>query len=348
MPSASSCSRGFSAFTFSFYRISRMRNRRALLLALGAGRAAPRLALAQAAPKAVVVLSAGDSEDDEPAARAFYDEMRTRGWSEGANIAYTRLYGRGSRSYVEGLASSAAGGGADLVVATTGSLALAVMKETDALPVVFTTSIDPASIGLVDSIARPGRNATGVYQVQGDAAAMRYRIARELMPRARKIGVLYDRRSAEVERQKRIQREAAAAAHFELDAAEFTNFEAIAKVLARFRRAGIHLVMSTPSFALLARRREVIGLAEKNGIALVGHRIEFAEAGALASYGPEIADAQRRAAAIADRILRGARPAAIPVERAVKAELVLNQRAARQHGVGLSKALLARADRLID
>jgi len=322
--------------------------RRALLAALGAALVAPRLALAQAQPKNVVVLSAGDSEDDEPAGRAFYDEMRLRGWSEGTNIVYTRLYGKGSRAYVEGLASSAAGGGADLVVATTGSLALAVMKESDALPVVFTTSIDPASIGLVDSIAKPGRNATGIFQVQGDAVVVRYRIAKELMPRAQKLGVLYDRRAAEMERQKKIHQDAASAAHVELEAAEFTNFEAIAKILARFRRAGIHLVMTTPSFALLARRREVIALAEKNGIALVGHRIEYAEAGALASYGPEIADAQRRSAAIADRILKGARPATIPVERAVKAELVLNQRAARQHGVGLSKALLAKADRLID
>ncbi|HEX2566244.1 MAG TPA: ABC transporter substrate-binding protein [Burkholderiales bacterium] len=326
-----------------------MKKRRALLGALGAVLAAPGLALAQQQQgKNVVVLSAGDSEDDEPAARAFYEEMRLRGWSEGTNIAYTRLYGKGSRTYVEGLASSAAGGGADLVVATTGSLALALMKESESLPVVFTTSVDPVSIGLVDTVARPGRNATGVYQVQGDAVAVRYRIARDLMPRAKAIGALHDRRSAEFERQKKIHHDAAAEAHFAMEAAEFTNFEAVAKILARWRRAGIHLVMTTPSFTLLARRREVIALAERNGIALIGHRIEYAEAGALASYGPEIAEAQRRAAAIADRILKGARPSAIPVERAVKAELVINQRAARQHGVGLSKALLARADRLID
>jgi len=324
-----------------------MKKRRALLGALGAVLAAPGLALAQQA-KTVVVLSAGDSEDDEPAARAFYEEMRLRGWSEGTNIAYTRLYGKGSRAYVEGLASSAAGGGADLVVATTGSLALAVMKENESLPVVFTTSVDPVSIGLVDSVARPGRNATGVFQVQGDAVKVRYRIARDLLPRAKAIGALHDRRSADFERQKKVHQDAAAEAQFSMQAAEFTNFEAIAKILARYRRAGIHLVMTTPSFTLLARRREVIALAERNGIALIGHRIEYAEAGALASYGPEIAEAQRRAAAIADRILKGARPSAIPVERAVKAELVINQRAARQHGIGLSKALLAHADRLID
>lgn len=325
-----------------------MRKRRVLLGMLSAGLLAPRLALAQSKVANVVVLSAGDSEDDEPAGRAFYEEMRRRGWSEGANITYARLYGKGSRAYVEGLASSAAGSAADLIVAATGSLALAVLKETESVPVVFMTSIDPAALGLVQSIAKPGRNATGVFQVQGDSVLVRYRLAKELLPRARKLGVMYDRRSAELERQKKANQDGAIAAGLDLEATEFTNYEAIAKILARYRRAGVHGVMTTPSFTLLTRRRDVIALAERNGIAMIGHRVEYAEAGALASYGPEIADAQRRSAAVADRILKGERAAEIPVERAVKAEFVLNQRVARQFGLGVPQTLLARADRLID
>jgi putative ABC transport system substrate-binding protein len=309
---------------------------------------APRLAAGQQKTVNVVVLFAGESEDDEPAALSFYQEMRRRGWSEGVNIAYQRLYGKGSRTYVGGLASSAADSSANLVVATTGSLAAAVLKETQTVPVVFLTSIDPVRIGLVESIARPGRNATGAYQVQGDAVMVRYRLTRELLPRAQKVGALYDRRTVDVARLKKANQDAAIAARIDLDADEFTNFEAVAKILARYRRAGIHAVMSSPSFTLLARRRELIGLCERNGIALVGHRVEFAEAGALLSYGPEIAEAQRRAAAIADRILKGARPAQIPVERAVKAELVLNRRVALAHGIPISRTLLQRADRVID
>jgi len=296
----------------------------------------------------VVVLSAGESEDDEPAARAFYEEMRRRGWSEGVNITYTRLYGRGSRTYVAGLASSAAGSAADLIVATTGTLAVAALKESDTVPVVFMTSVDPVAMGLVDTIAKPGRNATGTFQVQGDSVAVRYRLVKELQPRGRKVGVIYDRRFAELDRQRKANEDAARAAGLQLEAAEFTNFEAVAKVLARYRRAGIQTFMATPSFTLLARRRELITLAERNQMAVVAHRVEYAEAGALMSYGPEIADAQRRSAAIADRILKGGRAAGIPVERAVKSELVLNQRVARQLGIGLPRSILARADRLID
>ena len=325
-----------------------MQKRRLLLSVLGAGLVAPRLVFAQQAAKSVVVLSAGDSEDDEPAARAFYEEMRRHGWSEGTNITYTRLYGKGSRAYVEGLAASAAGGNCDLIVAATGGLAAAVMKENEAVPVVFLTSVDPVALGLVQAIAKPGRNATGVYQVQGDSVAVRYKLVRELLPRAHKLGVLYDRRSVELDRLKKINQDGAIGAQIDLDAAEFTNFEAVAKILARYRRAGVHALMTTPSFTLLTRRREVIALAERNGIVLVGHRVEYAEAGALLSYGPEIADAQRRSAAIADKILKGARAADIPVERAVKAEFVLNQRVARQQGIVPSRSLLAKADRIID
>ena len=325
-----------------------MNRRRLWLSLLGAGLIAPRLALAQPAPKNVVVLSAGDSEDDEPASRAFYEEMRRYGWSEGVNISYNRLYGKGSRIYVEGLASSAAGAAADLIVAATGSLAVAVLKESEAVPVVFLTSIDPVQIGLVQTIAKPGGTATGVYQVQGDSVTERYKLAKEIMPRTHKVGALYDRRTADLDRLKKANQDAAIRAGLDMDAAEFTNFEAIAKILARYRRSGIHAVMTTQSFLLLARRRELITAAERNGIVLIGHRVEYAEAGALVSYGPEIADAQRRAAAIADRILKGARVADIPVARAVKAELVLNQRVARQHGIAVPKAVLARADRLID
>jgi putative ABC transport system substrate-binding protein len=321
--------------------------RRRLLGALGSALLAPRLALAQQKTANVVVLSAGESEDDEPATTAFYAEMRRRGWSEGVNIAYTRLYGKGSRSYLSELASAAAGGAPDLVVANTGSLAAAVLKESDKVPVVFLTSVDPVAIGLVKSIARPGGSATGTYQVQGDSIAVRYRLAKEMLQRAERIGVMYDRQTVGVARLKRLHQDAAIAAELDLDAAEFTNVEAVAKILARFRRAGIRLAMATPSFTLLARRRETIALAERNGLVLAAHRVEYPEAGALFSYGPEIAEAQRRSAAIADRILKGERPAGIPVERAVKSELVINQRVARAHHIHLTKALLKRADRLI-
>src|SRR6266403_267493 len=139
-----------------------MAMRRRLLGALAAGLVAARLAFAQPARVAsVVVLFAGDSEHDEPAARSFFDEMRRLGWVEGTNITYERLEGRGEREYVEGLARSAASRIPDLIYATSTSTALAVVKETASIPVVFTSASNPVATGLVSSLVRHGGNATG-------------------------------------------------------------------------------------------------------------------------------------------------------------------------------------------
>lgn len=323
--------------------------RRLLLRWLGAALAAPSLALAQAARRqAVVVLYPGDSEDDEPATRPFYDEMRRRGWVEGTNVEYERLHGRGSRDYLDGLAELAAGRAPDLIYATTSTLALAVLKASDSIPVIFSTAFDPVAVGLVKSLARPGRNATGTYQIPGDLVATRFALLRETFPRLKRVGILLDRRSAEFQRLKSVHQEAARRAGLEFSLAEFSNYEVVAKRLAEFRREGIAAVLVTPSFTLVARRREVSEAALRNGIALVAHRVEWAEAGALLSYGADSAEAHRRGAGIADRVLKGARPADIPVEELKNVELVVSQRTAKALGVALPKTLLQRAKQVID
>ncbi len=324
-----------------------MTTRRKLLGALGAGLIVPQLAFAQAARK-VTVLFAGEEEDDEPATRAFFDEMRRLGWSEGVNIAYERLHGRGTREYMEGLARSAASSNPDLIYATTTSIALAVVKENDSVPVVFTAASDPVAAGLAASLARPGGNATGAYQAPGDVVQKRLGLVRQAFPHLKRIGLLLDRRSVDYARQKTVHQHAARVTGLELAVVEFTNYEAVAKHLANYRREGITGVVLTPSVTLLARRREVGEAALRNRIALIGHRVEWAEAGAVMTYGADVADALRRSAAIADRILKGARPADTPVQQATKFELVVNQRSAKALGLAVAEEILRRADRVID
>ncbi|TMI36876.1 MAG: hypothetical protein E6H41_10015, partial [Betaproteobacteria bacterium] len=179
-----------------------MATRRTLLGALVAGLVVPRLAYAQAARMAsVVVLYAGESEDDEPATRSFFDEMRRLGWVEGTNITYERLEGRGERAYVEGLARSAAGRIPDLIYATTTSIALAVVKQTASIPVVFTSAADPVATGLVASLVRPGGNATGAFQGLQDAEQTRFELIREVYPGLKRFGLLLDRRSPDSSQQ---------------------------------------------------------------------------------------------------------------------------------------------------
>jgi len=326
-----------------------MATRRTLLGALVTCLVAPRLAFAQPARIAsVVVLFAGESEDDEPATRPFFDEMRRLGWVEGTSITYERLEGRGERAYVEGLARHAAGRIPDLIYATTTSIALAVVKQTASIPVVFTSAADPVATGLVASLVRPGGNATGAFQGLQDAEQMRFELIREVYPGLKRFGLLLDRRSPDSSQQETTHQAAARRVGLDLMTMKFTNFEAVAKIFGNLRRAGIVAVGLTSSYTLIARRREIVEAAMRNRLALIGHRSEWAEVGALMTYGAEVADAQRRSARIANRILKGVKPAAIPVERATKTELVVNQRTAKALGVAIPDSVLRRADRVIE
>ena len=325
-----------------------MNPRRKVMGMLAAGLAAPRLVFAQAARVVnVAVLFIGDSDDDEPAARPFFETMTRFGWIEGKNVNYDRHSGKGTRQYLDTMVSNAADAEPDLVFATTGGLAAAVMKENPKLPVVFVTMGDPVAGGLVATLHKPGGNATGSYQVPGDAAAKRFSLVKQALPQLKRIGAVFDRNNPDYLVRKEAHEKTARAAGIELVSVEFTNFEAIAKILAQFKRDGILVAEMTPSFALTGRRREAALLAERNGIALVAHRAEWADAGAILTYGVDIGENYRRAAALANRILKGVKPGDIAVELPNRLELVLNQKAALALGIAMPKELLKQAHRVI-
>ena len=326
-----------------------MREKRRLLLgALGLAAALPRLALAQEVRQfQVIVLFAGETEDEEPATRAFFEQMRRLGWVEGRNIAYERLFGKGMRAYVQGLARSAVSRTPDLIFAASATIARAVLDETDSIPVVFTTGSDPALGGLVASLARPGRNATGAYQPPGDVVPKRFELLREVLPQLKRVGAVFDRRSSGFQQQKALHETIARRMGLELTAIEFTNYEVVPKVLARFRKENVTACLIPGSLTLFARRRDVVTAAVRNRVALVTTRAEWVEAGAVLSYGVEISEALRLGATIADRILKGAAAAETPVEQVTKFELSVNLRSAHALGFDVPKPVLQRADRVI-
>jgi putative ABC transport system substrate-binding protein len=325
-----------------------VKNRRLLLGLMGAGTFIPRLLFAQAAKLPLVaVLFLGETEDEERAAKPFFDAMEKSGWIEGKTIAYERHSSKGTRPYLETMASNAAGSEPDLIFASTASLATAVLKEKTTMPMVFITMADPVKGGLVESLKKPGRNATGSYQVPGDAADRRFAFLKQAMPDLKRMGAVFDRNAADYA-QRRANHERIAQAHgIEMLSREFTNFEAIAKIFAQLKRDGVQVCEVTQSFALTGRRREGAQLAERNGIALVAHRAEWADAGAILTYGVDIGENYRRAASLAHRILKGAKPAELPVETPNRLELVVNPKAALAFGIALPKALLQKADRIV-
>jgi putative ABC transport system substrate-binding protein len=203
------------------------------------------------------------------------------------------------------------------------------------------------AVGLVADLARPGGNATGSYQMQGDASSKRYAFVHQAFPGLKRMGAVFDRNAPEFQKRKAAHEKSARAAGIELKAAEFTNFEAIARIFAQYRRDGIRVCEVTPSFQLTGRRREAVTLAERNEIALVAHRSEWADVGAVLTYGVDIGENYRRAANIANRILKGQKPAAIPVELPNRLELVVNAKAAHALGHAIPKPLLQQASRVI-
>jgi putative tryptophan/tyrosine transport system substrate-binding protein len=308
-----------------------------------------RYAWAQPSPiKQVAVLLAGSRETDELATAPFFDQMRRLGWIEGRNISYERFFALGSRDKMVELARAAAAKSPDLVYAPTGHAAGSATKATKTIPVVFVTVSDPMVIGLVASLARPGGNATGTFQIQADLVAKRFEMVREAMPRLKRIGVLLDTRSTEYIHQKQRHQEAARAFGFDVSMGDYSSFDEAGAALARFEKEQIQVATCASSFTIISRRKELIELTRRSGIALIAHRVEWAEAGALLSYGADVNEALRRSAEIAHRVLNGARPADTPVEQASKFELIVNLRAANELGIVLPKLLLARADRVIE
>jgi putative ABC transport system substrate-binding protein len=201
--------------------------------------------------------------------------------------------------------------------------------------------------GLVASLAKPGRNATGAYQRPDDAASKRFALLRQAMPQLKRMGAAFDRGSSDFAARRAAHEKAARGAGIELVVEEFTNFEAIARIFAQWKRDGIIAAEMTPSLQLTGRRKEAANLAALNGIALVAHRAEWADAGAILTYGVDVGENYRRAAAIANKVLRGQRPATIPVELPNRVELVLNQRAAHALGIHFPRELTRQASRVI-
>ena len=318
-------------------------------LVLGAALSLTAPARSQSAqPKKVIALFSGSPGVDDAAAAPFFDQLRRAGWVEGSNILYEHLFAGGSREKITELARVAAAKRPDLIYAPTAFAATSAAKATKAIPIVFATVSDPTVVGLVASLARPGGNATGTFQIQVDLVEKRFELMREVMPRVKRLGVVLEGSAMDYRQQKQRHIDAGRRFGFDVLTADFTNFDDIGELLARFKMEGVEVVTVTSSFTLISRRREFVELTRRIGIPFVGHRVEYAEAGAVMTYGADVADTLRRTANIAHRVLNGARPADTPVEQATKFELVINRAAAKRFSISFSQSFLARADRVIE
>jgi putative ABC transport system substrate-binding protein len=289
------------------------------------------------------------SPSPNPLQDLFRQEMRRLGHVEGKTYAVEYRTADGDFRRLPALAAELVQLNPAVIVAQVTQAAIAAKNATASIPIVMIGVSDPVASGLVASLARPGGNVTGTSAVAAGVVGKQLELVREAIPVASHVAVLWNPANR-VFQQQQLNEATAAARELKLglNLYEASNAEEIDRAISQAAResASALLVLGEPVFVTLAAR--IAELAVRHRLPSVsGSRIN-AEGGALLSYGPNYDDAYRGAARYVDRILRGARPADLPVERSARFELIVNARTARALGIALPPSLVLRADRVID
>src|SRR5262245_7032004 len=324
-----------------------MRRRTFITLIGGAAVAWPLAARAQQSTMSLICLLSGAQLDDRQL-RAIRQGLKETGYVEGRNIAIKYLSADGRFNQLPALAAELVVDPAAVIVAIAPPAALAAKAATASIPIVFTAGADPVDLGLVSSLNRPDSNVTGVYFLIAALAAKRLELLRELVPKATVIGLLVNPANPAAEPQVRDVQAATLALGLKLlvlNASSESDIETAFANFAHERVDGV-IVGSDPFF--LSRRDQVVAVAARRAMPAIHYLREFAVAGGLMSYGASLTDAFRLVGVYAGRILKGGKPADLPVQQAVKFELVVNLKTAKALGLTVPPGLLVGADEVIE
>ena len=282
---------------------------------------------------------------------AFRQELSKLGWIEGKNITIEYRFAEHKNERLPELAAELVRLKVDLIVTSGGNTPLVAKKATTTLPIVMTTSPDPVGQGLVSSLARPGGNVTGLSGLGPELLSKRLEILKDAIPRLSRVGLLRTPGGALGSDPELILKELRPAALALKIRLEEIKTQPDAKDLeSAFKTAKqkqVNAIMTTPGRRLFAERKPIVELASKYRLPAIYPDREFVDEGGLMSYGADLADLYRRAAVYVDKILKGAKPADLPVQQATKFELVINLKAAKQIGLTLSPEFLSRANKVI-
>ncbi len=327
-----------------------MKRREFITLIGGAAVSWPRAARAQQAAMPIVgFLSSRSPKESEVHAAAFRRGLSETGLVEGQNVAIEYRWAEGHYERLSGLASELVGLHVSAMVTVGGSVAaLAAKPATATIPIVFVMGDDPVKLGIVASFNRPGGNLTGVALLTGELGSKRLGLLCELVPDASAVGFLLNPNVPGAEAQRQDVEMAAKALGrrlLVLHANTEIEFEQNFAMMAR-EHVGALVVANDPFFD--SRRDQLTALAARTGVSAIYHIRDFPAAGGLMSYGASLADAYRQVGNYAGRILKGEKPADLPVMQPTKFELVINLKAARALGLSVPPSLLARADDVIE
>lgn len=284
----------------------------------------------------------------EPWHRAFRQGLRDLGWVDGKNISIEYRYAEGRGDRLPDLAADLLRLNVDIIVTSVSPDAVAARNATRAIPIVMASAGDPVALGLVENLARPGGNITGLSQISPELAGKRLELLREIVPKLSRVAVLWNPQSkiSEIDwKETQLAARALGLQLYPVEARSPTDFD---KAFEEAIRARVGALAITPDQVFGGNLKRIADLATKHRLPSIYHIREFADAGGLMAYGPDRSDMFRRAATYVDKILKGAKPGDLPVEQPTKFELVVNMKTAKTLGIKIPQSVLLRTDEVIE
>ncbi|MFY9758366.1 MAG: ABC transporter substrate-binding protein [Pseudolabrys sp.] len=326
--------------------------RREFITLVGSAAVVPLVARAQPSESmrrvGVLMSTAADDREGQARIAAFRQGLQKLGWIEGQNVRLDIRWGGGDADLDRRFAAELVALTPDVILATASSTVAALQGATRTVPVVFAHAVDPVAAGFVDSLARPGGNATGFVLFEYGISAKWLELLKEIAPSVTRAGVLRDPAMAAGTGQFGALQSVAPSFGVELSPVNVRDAGEIERVVTAFARSSNGGLIVTASPLATLHRDLIVALAARHKLCAVYNLRLFVTAGGLISYGSDVPDLLRRAAGYVDRILKDEKPADLPVQAPTKFEMVVNIKTARALGITVPPSLLARADEVIE
>ena len=295
---------------------------------------------------AVGVLAPSTRAKEEVILKPFFDEMGRLGWIEGRTIVYDRIYANDRHQDLPKLAADMVARKPELIYAPPQIAALAAKQATQTIPIVFGAGTDPVRSGLVTSLARPGGNVTGAVQNLDSLWPKRVELLREILPGVRRLGLIGDPADPRFAGERDALAPVASALSLTVVLGEVSNEAELDATVGKLIASRVEAILAVTTITFNLRDR-IITLANAKRIPVISANEPLAESGALFTYGASVSGQLRRSAQLVDKVLKGTKPADIPVEQSTTYELVINLKAAKSLGIVVPQSLVHRADQVI-
>ena len=325
--------------------------RREFITLLGGASAWPVAARGQEAERMRrigVLMNTEENPDQQSSLAAFLQGLQQLGWTDGRNVRVDTRWGGGDASSIRRNAEDMVALAPDVIVATGNASMGPLLQATRTVPIIFNNVADPVGAGFVDSLARPGGNVTGFFQFEYSLSGKWLELLKQIAPQVTRAAVLRDPAITAGVGQFAIIQSVAPSVGVDVSAINMRDAGEIERAITAFAGSPNGGLILTASALAVVHRELIIALAARHKLPAIYYRRYYAASGGLISYGYDIVDQFRGAAGYVDRILRGEKPADLPVQGPTKYELVINLKTAKTLGLVVPPTLLARADEVIE